>query len=137
METASQRHASPADFRRDAFTLIKLRNSVRFLPSTVGGRVLSLTLLVLMAFPSRTNAGTIISTPFGTSYQVNVNASGQNIAGDAANEPSLCIDPSNPNRIAIGWRQFNTTNSSFRPAGFGFFTNCASSWTFAGTLQTV
>src|SRR5713101_3341354 len=32
-----------------------------------------------------------ISTPTGTSYQVNVNAAGQNIGGDAANEPSICL----------------------------------------------
>src|SRR5437667_10639085 len=51
----------------------------------------------------------IISAPFGTSFQVNVGTNGQNIAGDAANEPSICIDPNNPNRIAIGWRQFDTT----------------------------
>src|SRR5258707_3192335 len=77
-----------------------------------------------------------ISTPNGTSYQVNVNGSGQNIAGDAANEPSLCIDPTNSNRIAIGWRQFNTTNSSFRQAGFASSTNGGISWTFGGVLQT-
>ena len=36
------------------------------------------------------------------SYQVNVDATGQNIVGDAANEPSLCLDPTNPKRLAIG-----------------------------------
>ena len=35
------------------------------------------------------------------SVQVNVNAAGKNIVGDAANEPSLCMDPTNPNRMAI------------------------------------
>ena len=49
---------------------------------------------------------TTVSTPYGISYQVNVNAAGQNIAGDAANEPTICIDPTNPNRMAVGWRQF-------------------------------
>src|SRR5690349_3640159 len=49
---------------------------------------------------------TIISAPFGTSFQVNVSG-GQNMVGDAANEASMCIDPNNPNYIAIGWRQFN------------------------------
>src|SRR2546427_2802112 len=116
METASQLRTSPADFRPHALT--------------------GTMLVVLVALASVTHAGTIISTPFGTSFQVNVNSSGQNIAGDAANEPSLCIDPTNPNRIAIGWRQFNSTNSSFRQAGFGFSTNGGSSWTFGGTLQT-
>jgi hypothetical protein len=46
--------------------------------------------------------------PFGrfTSYQVNVNSFGENIVGDAANEPSITVDPTNPNRMAVGWRQF-------------------------------
>jgi hypothetical protein len=30
-----------------------------------------------------------------TSYQVNVGANGNNIVGDAANEPSICVDPAN------------------------------------------
>src|SRR5215470_12392809 len=53
-----------------------------------------------------------------TSYQVNVDANGNNIVGDAANEPSICVDPTNRNRMAIGWRQFNTVSSNFRQAGF-------------------
>ena len=41
-----------------------------------------------------------------TSYQVNVDANGDNVVGDAANEPSICVDPTNGNRMSIGWRQF-------------------------------
>ena len=33
---------------------------------------------------------------------------GNNIVGDAANEPSISVDPTDGNKIAIGWRQFNT-----------------------------
>src|SRR5438874_2336794 len=40
--------------------------------------------------------------------QVNTNAQGMNMLGDAANEPSIAVDPTAPNRIAIGWRQFDT-----------------------------
>jgi hypothetical protein len=47
----------------------------------------------------------VVSTSYGISRQVNVNALGQNIAGDAANESSICVDPTNPFHIAIGWRQ--------------------------------
>lgn len=79
---------------------------------------------------------TVISTPFGTSYQVNVDSAGNNIPGDAANEPSLCIDPINPQRIAVGWRQFDTTNSNFRQAGWGYSTNGGANWNFGGKLQT-
>src|SRR5207245_5727049 len=71
----------------------------------------------------------------GTSYQVNVNAAGQNIGGDAANEPSMCIDPTNPNRMAVGWRQFDTTNSSFRQSGVAYTTNGGLNWTFPGVLE--
>ena len=53
--------------------------------------------------------------PF-TSFQVNVDASGNNITGDAANEPSIAVDPTNHNRMAIGWRQFNSVISNFRQA---------------------
>ena len=77
----------------------------------------------------------IISASFGTSFQVNVNGSGQNIVGDAANEPSMCLDPNNPNRIAIGWRQFDSTNSNFRQSGVGVFHQCRITWTFPGSLE--
>lgn len=48
------------------------------------------------------------------SYQVNVDPSGNNIVGDAANEPSISVDPTDGNKIAIGWRQFDTWTSNFR-----------------------
>jgi hypothetical protein len=78
---------------------------------------------------------TTVSTPFGKSYQANVNAAGQNIGGDAANEPSMCIDPTNPNRMAIGWRQFDSTNSNFRQSGVAYTTNGGLNWTFPGNLE--
>ena len=71
--------------------------------------------------------------PF-TSIQVNVGGSGNNIIGDAANEPSIAVDPRWPNRIAIGWRQFDTIASNFRQAGIGFSTDGGRSWT-AGVLD--
>lgn len=67
--------------------------------------------------------------------QVNVNSGGQNIVGDAANEPSMAIDPTNPKRIAAGWRQFDSVNSDFRQAGYGFSTTGGASWTFPGRLN--
>jgi hypothetical protein len=81
------------------------------------------------------SGATVISGPFGTSFQVNVNGSGQNIAGDAANEPSICIDPNNLSRIAIGWRQFDNTNSNFRQSGVAYTTNGGLSWTYPGNLD--
>jgi len=92
--------------------------------------------IFLAFFVSAHSIATTVSTPFGTSYQVNVKASGENIPGDAANEPSLCLDPTHPNRIAVGWRQFNSTNNNFRQAGWGYSTNGGVTWTFGGTLET-
>ncbi|MFL6518952.1 MAG: hypothetical protein ACJ8NS_01910 [Chthoniobacterales bacterium] len=72
--------------------------------------------------------------PF-TSYQVNVNSSGQNITGDAANEPSIVVDPTNRSKMSIGWRQFDSVASNFRQAGYGYSTNGGVSWTFPGVLD--
>lgn len=68
-------------------------------------------------------------------HQVNVNGGGSNIAGDAANEPSMCIDPTNPNRIAVGWRQFDTIASNFRQAGYGYSADGGNSWSFPGRIE--
>jgi hypothetical protein len=78
----------------------------------------------------------LVST-FGsyTSYQVNVDASGNNRVGDAANEPSICVDPHNSNRMSIGWRQFNSVASNFREAGFAYTTTGGTRWIAPGVLQ--
>ncbi len=70
-----------------------------------------------------------------TSVQVNVDASGHNITGDAANEPSITVDPTNGNKMSIGWRQFNSVASNFRQAGYAYTTNAGASWTFPGVLE--
>src|SRR4029453_13079506 len=70
-----------------------------------------------------------------TSFQVNVDAGGNNILGDAANETSISVDPTDHNRMAIGWRQFNSVQSDFRQAGYGFTTDGGTTWTFPGVLQ--
>jgi hypothetical protein len=72
--------------------------------------------------------------PF-VSYQVNVDAEGSNIVGDAANEPSISVDPTDGNKIAIGWRQFDTWTSNFRQGGWGYSTDAGMHWTFPGVLQ--
>ena len=72
--------------------------------------------------------------PF-TSHQVNVDANGNNIVGDAANEPSIAVDPTDHNRMVIGWRQFNSVTSNFRQAGWGYTNNGGATWTFPGVLE--
>ncbi len=61
--------------------------------------------------------------------QVSTDASGDDIVGDAANEPSIAVDPTNPNRMAIGWRQFDTITNNFRQAGVAFTTDGGLTWT--------
>jgi hypothetical protein len=70
-----------------------------------------------------------------TSFQVNVDANGNNIVGDAANECSISVDPTNGNKMAIAWRQFDNVTSNFREAGWGYTTDGGVHWTFPGVLQ--
>jgi len=67
--------------------------------------------------------------------QVNVNENGDNILGDAANEPSIAVDPTNPDRIMIGWRQFDNVASSFRQAGHAYTLDAGQTWTFPGSID--
>src|SRR5450432_1132401 len=69
------------------------------------------------------------------SYQVNVDSNGNNITGDAANEPSISVDPTNHNKMAIGWRQFDSVASNFRQSGYGYTSNGGANWTFPGVLE--
>src|SRR5580704_6236337 len=70
-----------------------------------------------------------------TSYQVNVDANGQNILGDAANECVISVDPTDGNKMTIGWRQFNSVTSNFRQGGWGYTTDGGIMWTFPGVLE--
>jgi hypothetical protein len=69
------------------------------------------------------------------SYQVNVDANGNNIVGDAANECTISVDPTNLNKMVIGWRQFNSVTSNFRQGGWGYTTDAGIHWTFPGVLE--
>ncbi|MCP3959742.1 MAG: exo-alpha-sialidase [bacterium] len=68
------------------------------------------------------------------SVQVNVDGAGMNIVGDAANEPSIAVDLTGSQRVAIGWRQFDTITSSFRQAGWGQTADGGATWT-TGTIE--
>src|SRR5438094_10367158 len=72
--------------------------------------------------------------PF-TIRQLNVDEGGHNILGDAANEPSICVDPTKANRMVIGWRQFDSISSNFRQAGYGYTTDSGMTWRFPGVLE--
>src|SRR5436853_4564640 len=72
--------------------------------------------------------------PF-TSFQVNVDANGNNILGDAANECPIAVDPPNGNKMTIAWRQFNDVTSNFRQGGWGYTSDGGTTWTFPGVLE--
>jgi hypothetical protein len=71
-----------------------------------------------------------------SSVQVNVLPGGANVFGDAANEPSIAVDPRNPNRMAIGWRQFDTITSNFRQAGWAWSRDGGRTWRTGGVLES-
>ncbi|TWT40412.1 BNR/Asp-box repeat protein [Phycisphaerae bacterium RAS1] len=66
--------------------------------------------------------------------QVNVDPMGDNVVGDAGNEPSIALDPTHPLRMAIAWRQFDTVLSNFRQAGYAYSRDGGRTWTFPGVL---
>ena len=78
-----------------------------------------------------------IKTAGYSMVQVNVDANGQNIPGDAANEPSMTIDPSDPLHILIGWRQFDNVNDNFRQGGYAYSSDAGQTWIFPGLWQLV
>lgn len=67
--------------------------------------------------------------------QVNTDDNGNNIVGDAANEPSMAIDPTNPDRMVIGWRQFDNVHNNFRQAGYAYTLDGGETWTFPGVID--
>jgi BNR/Asp-box repeat. len=89
------------------------------------------------ALPRKIETSPRMISVFGvfTSYQVNVDANGQNIIGDAANECAISVDPTDGNKMTIAWRQFNDVTSNFRQGGWGYTTDAGLTWTFPGVLQ--
>ncbi len=67
--------------------------------------------------------------------QVNIDNNGLNIIGDAANEPSIAVNPTNPLILYIGWRQFDTISNNFRQAGHGYSTDGGISWAAASVID--
>ena len=48
---------------------------------------------------------------------------------------SISVDPTNGNKMTIGWRQFNDVTSNFRQGGWGYTTDGGMTWTFPGVLE--
>ncbi len=67
--------------------------------------------------------------------QINTDVMGFNMPGDAANEPSFAVDPTNPQHMVAGWRQFPTINSDHRLAGYAVTLDGGLTWFNGGTLD--
>ena len=80
-------------------------------------------------------APTVVERNGYVSVQVNVGPAGGNIAGDAANEPSIAVDPTAPLRIAVGWRQFDSIASNFREGGWSWSADGGRSWAAGQVLE--
>lgn len=85
--------------------------------------------------PQKTTSANRFKSSAIFTNQVNVNPSQHNIVGDAANEPSIAVDASNPAKMLIGWRQFDDVNSNFRQAGYAFSSDSGQTWTYPGVLE--
>lgn len=67
--------------------------------------------------------------------QVNIDEEGLNKLEDAANEPSMAINPLNRDQIVIGWRQFDHISSNFRQAGYAYSSDGGTSWNNTGVIE--
>src|SRR6476646_8741396 len=129
--------------RRGLLTAISLLLAPAVFSQTVARKPLPTEPLEKYDNPPAVAAPALVISPaltsqFGpyTSYQVNVDVNGNNRVGDAANEPSICVDPTDGNNMSIGWRQFNSVSSNFREAGFAHSTNGGKNWMSPSVLQS-
>ena len=83
---------------------------------------------VSMVMTVQAETSAVVSLDSYHSYQVNVSANGQNINGDKGNEPSIAVNPLNPNNIVIGWRRFDSMVMT-KQAGYGYSLDGGESWT--------
>lgn len=89
----------------------------------------------LVVQPRRTSPRAVVARGEYVSVQVNVDENGQNILGDAANEPSIAMDPLSPNRLVMGWRQSDTVSSSLAEAGVARSDDRGRTWLDVGVLR--
>jgi len=85
--------------------------------------------------PGQTAAKMTVGDGSFISQQVNLNSQGQDVLNDAANEPSIAVNPLNPKQIVIGWRQFDNIGSDFRQAGLAWSDDGGETWHNNGPLE--
>lgn len=95
-------------------------------------------LVMLMGGPGAAQAAAVLPSQFSfgsyTSVQMNVDAAGQNIVGDAAHEPTIAFDPNNSEKLVAGWKQFGTVSSGNRQGGWAYSDDGGKNWHFEGVV---
>ncbi len=81
------------------------------------------------------DAPTIAEVPVEPPVQINVAPDGGNIAGDAANEPTLAVDLDASDRMVAAWRQFDDASDPLRTAGWATSSDGGRSWIFHGAVD--
>ncbi len=91
----------------------------------------TLVLLIFLGFMGADTASADSTEGPFVSIQVNVDSNGNNTVGDAGNEPSIAIDPTDPNKMVIVFRHFFTIvgDNSRSDAGVAYSTDGGISWT--------
>ena len=85
--------------------------------------------------PQRRHGSRRLAPVVESPIQVNVDVAGRNITGDAANEPSLAIDPDDPLRMVMAWRQFDSVASDWRTAGWATSSDGGCTWRARGAID--
>jgi hypothetical protein len=87
----------------------------------------------ILGSPLEAGATQVSFGPY-TSIQINVDAAGQNIVGDAAHEPTIAFNPKNPSNMVVGFKQFFTALSNDRQGGWAYSEDGGLTWTFPGVV---
>lgn len=98
-------------------------------------RIASLVCAASLAVAAVAAATTEAEIPIEGPVQVNVGADAGNIVGDAANEPTLVVDPTAPDRMVAAWRQFDDPDVRLRTAGWATSADGGRSWIFRGAVE--
>jgi len=91
--------------------------------------------LAVAAVAAVAAAPTGAEIPIEGPVQLNVGPDAGNIIGDAANEPTLAVDPTAADRMVAAWRQFDDAGELLRTAGWATSVDGGRSWTFHGAVD--
>ncbi len=69
------------------------------------------------------------------SVQVNIGERGKDILNDAANTPSIAVDPIDPKKLVMTWRQFDNIRSNFAEVGAAYSHDAGRTWIVLPSLR--